>query len=65
MANSSDTSCVGVFMADSTISSRTRAALGTLADEHEAAVDVKLEKATFSATSSPAWPLGRRTLTIL
>lgn len=43
IAKSKETSCTGVSIADRTINSRTSAALGTLADEHEAAVLVKLK----------------------
>lgn len=43
-ANNKDTSCVGVSMDDSTMRRSTNAALGTLADEKLAAVDVKLQK---------------------
>jgi hypothetical protein len=42
IANKRDTSCDGASIVDSTIKMRTRAALGTLADEKLAAVDAKL-----------------------
>lgn len=42
-AKSRDTSSVGTFIEATTVKSRTRAALGTLADENEAAVEVKLK----------------------
>lgn len=41
-ANKRDTSCDGASIVDSTMKMRTRAALGTLADEKLAAVDAKL-----------------------
>jgi hypothetical protein len=41
-ANNRDTSCDGALIVDRTIKMRTRAALGTLADEKLAAVDAKL-----------------------
>lgn len=41
-ANNRNTSCDGALIVDSTIKMRTRAALGTLADEKLAAVDAKL-----------------------
>ena len=42
IANNRNTSCDGALIVDSTIKMRTRAALGTLADEKLAAVDAKL-----------------------
>lgn len=47
MAKSNETSCTGVSIADRTIKSNTNAALGTLADENDAAVEVKLQNNKF------------------
>lgn len=44
MANRSETSWAGVSIAVRTTSNNTRAALGTLADDTAAAVDVKLNR---------------------